>query len=464
MESNVKRIILFLICTAVFLGFTTAQETDKETATAARQFSLGLSAAPTFLYSFPVGEESWNTGYQGVMKLPRFQTDLGLGVEYGQLKTVSNWGIESSDKGTSIQNQENYLGWNPDFFRFGFGYQIYSWGVSDGRNPTDNLNPRDYTTLEGAKLHKLPVLSFSTTWYPNEVVSVDAAFVPQPSDSLFPVDYAESLHQALTFPVTYSSLDSKIDTFITGGKINIRSSAVDASISYLYDFDKYYTPVIADTFAITLERKRLHRFGIDAKTTIDRFGLWAEACYSLSGNQNESDYTERLSKLDYTVGIDFNYGINDCCYLNIQYTGSIVPDYDSSANTYLFSDKRYFEKALLYSVGGINEGILQGLTWSAQWNIANSFIVPSISGSYSFPFIYDDSVKKRFGSLVLKPSIDFMPFDSFHLTAGAILAYSLVQEDGQDITLDTTSGAGVYTPQNHLFLTVSYKWNFSLTK
>ena len=39
-------------------------------------------------------------------------------------------------------------------------------------------------------------------------------------------------------------------------------------------------------------------------------------------------------------------------------------------------------------------------------------------GSYSLPFDYDGSVSgTRYGSLLLKPALDFMPIDSFHVTS-----------------------------------------------
>ena len=81
------------------------------------------------------------------------------------------------------------------------------------------------------------------------------------------------------------------------------------------------------------------------------------------------------------------------------------------------------------------------------------------------PFNYDDSSGTRYGNLLLKPEIDFMPVDSFHITAGAILNYAWIKKAGEHVTLDTTQDSlGIYTPSNHFFVAVSYKWNFAQNK
>lgn len=426
-------------------------------------FTLKLSGEHTFLYGVPVGKESWDTGYQGEMKLPKFKNELGLEASQGQLDLNTKWELTSTAQENRVRNLESAVVWNPEGFRLGFGWQIFSWGTADGVNPTDNLNPRDYTTIEGNKPHKLPALAADAVWYPSEQVSLEAVFVPSAGTSIYPTDYVQALtSQGLTASAKDNS--SQLKNFVAGGKFNFRSTALDFSLSYLSDVDGFYTPSVADNFAVTLERKRIHRIGADMKTTLDRFGLWAEACWSQTGNFSASDYTERLSRLDYTLGFDFSYGPGDDYYVNFQYTGTVIPGYDKGANTYASSDPRYLQRNLAYSLAGMNQGLLQGVTWNAHWNLAGGTVVPTFTGSYSVPFFYDDSSLTRLGSLLLRPEVDFMPVDSFHITAGSILAWAWTQKSGQTAALDTTDLSGVYTPQNKIYLNVSYKWNTPLTK
>jgi hypothetical protein len=474
-----KRYLYAAMIAALSLGIGVgvgAQEAEPAMANA-KTFSLKLSGDHEFIYRLPVGEESWDTGYGGEMKTPRFQNEVGLEVKEGEVVMVSRWQLDSFlDLGadptdqwstsTRARNLENYISWNPEAFRLAFGYQIYTWGVADGRNPTDNLNPRDYTTLEG---EKIPLLSASANWYPTEEISVETVFAPQAVNSVSPLDYQASLN-ASGFTTTYASPGNKPWDFIGGGKVNYRSQAADFSFSYLYDRDPMYTPVIGNASftpplaEVSLERKRVQRLGADAKTTLGRFGVWAEACYTLTGNSDSSDYSERLSRFDYTLGFDFSYGPQDDYYLNLQYTGTIIPGFDSAKNTESAA-QAYYEKMLVASLAGEREGITQGVTWNAHWNLLDSKLVPTFTGAFSMPFDYDDSSETRYGNLLLKPEIDIMPVDSFHITAGAILSYAWVKAKGERVTLDTTQDSlGIYTPFNHFFVSVSYKWNYELSK
>ncbi|MGA2480568.1 MAG: hypothetical protein ABSG63_17595, partial [Spirochaetia bacterium] len=60
-----------------------------------KSFSLKLGGDHEFIYRLPVGSESWDTGYTGEMKTPRFRNELGLEVREGQVVLVSNWQIDS---------------------------------------------------------------------------------------------------------------------------------------------------------------------------------------------------------------------------------------------------------------------------------------------------------------------------------------------------------------------------------
>jgi len=456
------KLVLAIALALAALGQAVAE--DSETATESPAFmAFNLTGAHELSYAMPAGGYSWDSGYDGEMKYPQLINDLGLDATIGQIGVVSKWEIQSLEQhGEAINNLryvENYIAWNPEKFRFSFGYQVFSWGVADGRNPTDNINPEDYTTLEGDKVHKIPVLAIGASWYPGEEWSLDSVYVPLPLDSLFPEDYVRSLRNE-GINASLDEVEDKPENFVAGGKLNYRSPAMDFSVSYLYDFDRMYTPSVTDDFGVSLERKRVHRIGADMKTTLGRYGLWAEACYSLTGNSDPSSYAERLSSLDYTLGFDFSYGPGDDYYLNLQYTGTVYPGYDSSADTFSQSDPRYLEKELLYQLAGVDGGLTQGLTWNARWSFADGAIVPSFTGSYSLPFYYDSSSVKYYGSMLLKPQIDFMPIDSFHIVVVAILAYSWVNQGEQCVALDTSDLVGVYTPENNVFLSVTYMWSY----
>jgi len=467
-------------------------------------FDLQLSGSHEFDYHLPAYSDDWN--YQGEMKSPAFRNELGATVKDGRVKIVSAWDLDLLPDQSGDQNQlgdwntlararpmENYVSWSPSAFKLAFGYQIYSWGVADKMNPTDNLNPRDYTT--GVNADKIPVLSADLVWYPSDSLSVEGVCIPYEQPDKWPVDFAGEITSsalsalgATSSTLSYASLAYDPSSWVGGGKLSYHSAGLDASASYLYDLDSFYTPVITVSSAapyyitsISLERKRIHRFGADAKTTLGKFGLWCEGAYSLTGNSGSADYSVRKSRLDYVAGFDFNYGPNDSYYVNIQYVGAWIPGYDASYGrdyaglaggalvTELMSDRaymtEYYERSLVNGLGLETEGLVQGATIDLKWELAGGTFTPQLTGVVAVPFKYDDSSITRYASLALNPEIDFMPIDSFHIKLGADLAYSWYKNADGDLVLDTaTDKIGIYTTSNNVYLTVLYKWSYDLVR
>jgi hypothetical protein len=463
------------------LGYAGAQDAASDPA-----LSVTLGGDHRAEYKMPLFGDSWN--YDGAMKTPGIENRLGVEVDEGQVRAVSKWRVVTSPDaggtgGASIKVAplENYISWSPSPLKLSMGYHIFAWGSADGRNPTDNLNPRDYTNIDNGA-EKIPVLSASLNWYSSENLSFETVFLPAPGQSVFPLDYQKALLAYGFGSVSYRPVSFSPESCVAGAKINYRSQAIDLSLDYLYDYDQLYTPSVSiaglplpSNTSIALERKRIHRFGADAKTTLGPVGLWAEACYSLTGNTDASDYSERLSKLDYTLGMDLSYGPQDAYYLNLQYVGTVIPGYDSSANIPdPFNMTSYFQRNLVGFVGGEREGVAQGIALNARWDLADQRIVPSITGSYTFPFDYDTNTYDqtgvpsgtlaRYGSLLIKPQIDLVPVDSFHVTIGCVLSYAW-DKSGNAVSVNTTTDTvGIYTPSNHAFVALSYKWNFETDK
>jgi hypothetical protein len=480
-------------------------------APAETSFTLGLQGSHEFGYHMPAYSKS-TFDYDSEMKSPYFSNEFDLSVQDKDVKFVSNWQVDalplvassdgesngSWDKQVRARALENYVSWSPKGFKFSTGYQIFSWGVADKKNPTDNLNPRDYTV--GVNADKIPVLAADAIWYPNDAVSVEGVFLPAAQKSDYPIDFAGSVDTnattlstlvsaslsakySTTFTVaseksTYDSLELKPSNSIYGGKVNYRSSAFDASLSYLYDIDPLYTPVVTVTntatygrsVSIELKRERIHRIGLDAKTTVGKFGIWTEAAYDITESSGSDDYANRRSKLDYVVGTDVNFGPNDVGYINFQYIGTWIPGYDDSFYADLNAGKitdlsEIYQRALVESLGLDTEGLLQGCTTNLKYELADGAFTPQLTAVFAMPFNYDDTETKRYCSLALNPELDIKPVDSFHIKLGADLAYAWIKPAGKDLQLDTsTDKIGVYTPSNNVYIKILYKWNYDLKK
>lgn len=476
--------------------FADAEATPESTATAAEAaptpatsssegaFSLKLSGDHEFSYHVPAYTSDGNGDYSGNMKRPTFRNDIGAEIKDGPVKLVSRWGLDLSPVSSSgsgsyapasswegslrIRPYENYVSWSPEGFKASAGYQIFSWGVADKRNPTDNLNPRDWTT--GTDPAKIPVLAGDLTWYPSESLSLEGVFLPSKPDSLYPRDFAQIVEaQSGLSSVSYGYDAADPKNFVAGGKLSYRSPGLDLSLDYLYDLDQYYTPKLSfgaggSLDSISLERRRIHRIGGDAKTTLGKFGLWLEAAYNVTENSGSDDYSVRRSKLEYTLGTDVNFGPNDVGYINLQYIGTWIPGYKKDAPTPYTA--QYYEWMMVDPLGLDTEGLMQGFTCNVKYEIADAFLTPQATVAYMMPFDYDDSLYNRYGSLVLSPEIDIMPMDSFHIKLGADLCYAWRQARGSDaIVLDTENDAvGSYTPSNNVYLKILYKWNYELKK
>jgi hypothetical protein len=501
-----------------------AESATAPAATGSSGLKVKFSGTHEFDYPFPLYSSSYN--YDGEMKSPAFKNDFGVEIQDGQIKLVAHWALdimpentatggqyESYENGTDdgygiwgnyaqLKPLENYVSWTPSAFKFAFGYQIFSWGVADKVNPTDNLNPRDFTT--GWNADKIPALAVDANYYPTDNLSLEAVFLPYKQASIYPLNFAGYItsSQLTKFGVYSSSSGSNVDysslayvpgSAVAGGKLNYHSSALDFSLSYLYDIDAYYTPEITTTLttsgydisSISLDRRRIHRFGADAKTTVGKFGLWFEGCYSLTDNSGSDDYSVRKSNLAYVLGCDTNYGPNDSYYVNIQYIGTWIPGYDSSsASSYtsfvyeamnnplavyaqLASQsymEEFYERQTVNSLGLETEGLLQGITLNLKWELLDGLLTPQVTAIYTVPFLYDTTNETRYGDLGLNPEIDVKPVDSFHIKLGADLAYAWVKAAGSNsVSLDTMyDKLGIYTPFNNVYLQVIYKWNFDL--
>jgi hypothetical protein len=329
-------------------------------------------------------------------------------------------------------------------------------------------------------------------WYASDKLSVEGVAIPLKPVSQYPEDFAglitdkaKTLSPNLS-PAYVSSTEPK--DFVAGAKVNYNSSGVDLSLDYLYDMDQFYTPEISiaptgyplgnpqyKISSVLLERKRIHRFGGDAKTTLGKFGLWLESAYSLTENDGSDDYSVRRNRLDYTLGGDVNYGPNDTYYVNLQYIGTWIPGYDKDFNatvdiadiyTTQSAALDYYQRAMVNALGLETEGLMQGVTCNMKWELANALVTPQVTTVYTMPFMYDKTDETRYGALAVNPEIDLKPVDSFHIKFGADLYYAWHKVKGDDgITLDTATNAiGAYTPSNNVYLKVEYKWNADVKK
>ena len=446
-------------------------------------------------------ELAWRWGAYDPATWTGGSLDSTMRAEYkrGDVKMVAGGSVRYNE----FVPEETAVFWSPGSFKFGAGLQEFSWGVADKVNPTDTLNARDYRHRLDAP--RLVNPAASVNWYPVTWMSVEAVYEPWKNTSKYPTDFSVSTQAGLTANAaalntatallgsplatyaptsTTATVAQDFGTPVWGGRVNFFLTGVDLAFSYLCDRDAFLSPqVVMKSYGgvwvpqtVNLVYNPVQRFGLNAKTTVDRYGFWVESVYNRTAASSIDDVTNRHDSLEWTTGMDFNYGPGSVYYANLQYAGVWVVNYDASA---VAASKRKLTRAqltdanfmsqlayrtLTQPLGDQTEQMLNSLTVNLKWPLLDSTLTPTLSGVVSVPFNYDTTNQTRYAATNLNPEIDWMPADGLHVLFGADLAYAWVKLANSDaVTLDTTTDRiGVYTPQNNLYVKADYKWNGSL--
>lgn len=465
-------------------------------------FTLSLSGEHSFIYRYPVIND--HSDYYGYIKAPRFNNDLGIEAAYKFLKLKAHWEIdaivrESGDINDylKVKPLENSFVLNPWRFNIGVGYLYYTWGTADKLNPTDNLNPFDYTV--GADKEKNSVLSTFIEFFPVNFISMQVVYIPFLTKDIYPIDYIDELKENLEINDIKEKLpDYDPSTFTLGGKVNFYFQYIDFSFSYIYGIDHYFTPYIElspvapsgttlfyTIDSVELKKNRIHYFGTDFKTTIGRFGIWGELCYAMSEDYLMKRYDIKNHKLSWVAGFDFNYGPNQDFYFNFQVFGDFSPFYDTTLDKdyddtdlggkelpfEIGKDEDYYEeyyyRSMVNELGGITEGLDIGFSTSLKFPVSINQIKlePSLSASYIIPFLYDNSEKTRYGNLYIKPELKFSPFDSLTFIVGADLYFAWEKENDKDnVQIARKDKLGIYYYDSNIYFIIDFKWGFDFHK
>jgi len=469
----------------------------------------------------------------GRIKSPHVDNNLKLRVEKDKtiLRAGARLRLQVSPTGdmadiTTIEPLENSLTLTYPWIHFGVGFQYYSWGTADQINPTDNLNPSDYTVGPDAEI--LPLFSAAASVYPIRWLQFQTVFSPFEQADRFPVSAAQNIPDGIFDKVSVEkvtltptgieqqttridqkrtiyepNLPYKLSSSLFGTRGKILTGPLDFSISYLYDYDSYFTPRISmeryqlvdtnTTFSpgippelqlgmgfltawrvnrIDLVRNRIHRIGTDFKTVSGQYGIWGEACYSITEDTDNSSWKLRNHSLAWTLGFDFTYGESERHYCNVQQVGKYIIDYDNQFfNDYpsgqpspdRLSEKEYMEKyyyrMLTQALGMETEQIGAGLAIKLEWSLFNQRIKPAIEGLYMVPLGYDNTNMTRYGDGVGKASIRWEPSDNIQLQIGGEGFYSMTKFAGEDSYRNNEKTAlGLYYPSSRGFVEMTYTW------
>jgi hypothetical protein len=444
-------------------------------------FFIDFSGEHLFSFHMPVIKDYMN--YSGELKRPVWKNILGLSIENQFINLHSYWelnvklgkGVEY-DEIAKILPQENYLSLSLKFTKLSFGFQRIAWGTADGLNPTDNINPWDYSL--GPDMEALPVLTLRLVVYPADFMSMDFVCVPYRQESVFPYDVEDKIVHSGAFTsdeVSTDNLSFNLLAIIAGIRLSFYFPVIDFSFSYLYDFDPYFTPkveVVAYTYdkSMELEHRRIHRIGFDLKGIAGQVGLWLETCFSLTEDPYMNNPAIRNPNLAWTFGGDINFGPDDRFYINIQYNGKYIfkyyrdfySDYPDGEPTsidpaYL---ERYYSRAFSGSLAGETEGLINNFILKSDFNFKHDTIILSFVTMYSLPLLYDKQEKTRYGSLYLNPSLQFKIINVLEISIGSNLFFAWQKPKSGSLEQDENDKIGMFHKDSNIYLSLEYIWSW----
>lgn len=525
-----------LVCVLTFFVFQIPNVAQCQN----NNLNLTLKGNHDFYFHIPTSDGGT---FQYPITSPKNINLFGLLLDNNDIKFISEWQLrivltQSGSQNDMIQliPRENYIKYIGKKIDFTFGLQKFNWGMADKINPTNNINPQDYT-ITGFEPEQIPILASTINYYPNDSWKIQVVYVPYEQGDAYFWNYEDAIPQEffskyvisdydfntqipeITFieqdkNVFTSNPDYSLNSGVFGGKLDYYSSVIDLSLNYLYDITPFYTPSIrTETYnpgitpelenkinqilppadaanlinyltsitsvralEIELLKKRIHRIGGSAKTIIGRFGLWAEACYSITEQNGKNDFTNRGNDLFFVVGADFFFGPNDRFYMNVQYTGKWIPNYyktfytdypDGIPNPIFQSDEpymqEYYYRAITQPLGFQNATYLHGISSNLKFSFFNGKLKPSLVSYIQIPQGYDDVEKTRYTNMIFMPSIDYSNGNSLHFILGAYLSYAPYKVSGSDKIKydDLASIPGLLNPYNNIYFKVSYSWKYS---
>ncbi|MDY8138349.1 DUF1302 family protein [Aquimarina sp. 2201CG5-10] len=208
------------------------------------------------------------------------------------------------------------------------GKQIIAWGEADGINPTNNINPIDYSDLIDTEDERIGVFSLQAKYYVKDF-TFEGVIIPVVNSSILP---NPSSRWFLDFPTqimtpTGALVDANFsleDTKLPAKKISNAQYALkaktslkgwDLSVSYFNGYDDL--PSFQQSIqpnddgslnvVVTPEVNKLEVYGFDFSTIVGKYGLRGELAYFKTDDPNGTNPAIDDPFYQYVIGLDRNF-------------------------------------------------------------------------------------------------------------------------------------------------------------
>lgn len=282
---------------------------------------------------------------------------------------------------------------------FRLGKQIITWGEADAINPTNNLNPIDYSDLLDVDDERIGVFSAQAKYYVGDF-TFEGVFIPVYQSSILPRENSRWFRDFPTtldvngnaIPATFNLLDiAKPPSDLRGAQYALKVAATfggwDTSVSYYRGFDDLpsfeQTVTPTDTgldVTVAPVIKELQVFGADFSTSLDTYGLRGEFAYYLTEDEKGDNPFIDDSFFQYVIGLDRTFsdiiGDNNL-FVIMQWVHQIITSGDEASNLNL---NNVFQESILtrmeYELNNFAVLTLQG---TYDFKAENFYIQPEIA-------------------------------------------------------------------------------------
>lgn len=217
------------------------------------------------------------------------------------------------DEATDGALREAYLNASVQDMDLRIGKQLIVWGRADRINPTDNLTPRDFTLLVPEDDdQRLGAVAVKATYY-LAGLGLTGIWLPDFKPHTIPLERVPGVILRERRPG---------DAFAQwAARIEQTGKDVDWSLSYFDGFDLFpdisVNEVTLTSLDLTLKHHRIRVIGADAATALGRYGLRAEAAYTLTEDPNGNDVRVKNPFFFLVLGADRTF--LEYLNVNVQY-------------------------------------------------------------------------------------------------------------------------------------------------
>ena len=245
-----------------------------------------------------------------VLDLPYRLSQFNFSYTFAMIDIISKGDIEFRNKtmGGLFSLRELYIGLYPPFGEIRLGKQINSWGLADGNNPTDNLNPYDlnYMFLTGTD-RKVGSLSLTFDTYVNDH-KLGVVLIPNHEPNRFPIKDTDFKIDDNEIPPSNNE-----DEFQWGLSLQSMLGESDIMLTYFNGFD--FSPSYAGEnfpFQYQFEYRKSHVFGLSTVSFWNDLTYRTEFAYfdtktalDLDESANyKAEYLQYVFQLEYPAPSD----------------------------------------------------------------------------------------------------------------------------------------------------------------